>query len=135
PTGSGTITAAFSRVEAHNNPASAGIYINSTSASGGSITALATDCVSVGNGFGYAVATRGLSTILTVAHSAAYGNLNGLYADGANGILRIAGSTVTDNPLTGWKIFNNATIETLGDNTIRGNGGNVGGSLTPVPKQ
>src|SRR5262249_40363613 len=55
PTGSGTITAAFSRVEAHNNPVSAGIYINGTSASGGSITAAVTDCVAVGNGFGYAV--------------------------------------------------------------------------------
>jgi len=131
--GSGTVTAAFSRVEAYNN--SNGIHISGlVGTTGGSITATVTDSVAAGNTFGFDVETGSVPAALTVAHSVSTGNRHGISAGGAAAILRIAGSTVTDNPVAGWEAVSGGTIKSFGDNNFDGNGSNSG-TLSLVVKQ
>jgi len=131
PEGSGVVTAALDRVEAYHQGLD-GIIISGTAATGGSITAVATNSVAAGNVIGFNV-LGGVPTILTVVNSVSANNGIGLHASGLS-TLRLAGSTLIDNPTHGWQIDNGALIETFGDNNIRGNGANTG-PLTPISKQ
>ena len=133
--GSGTVTAALSRVETYNS-AAGGIVVFGASALSGSLSATVTDSVASGGTYGFYSRSDDvlpIPTILAAVRSVSAYNTNGLYAQGSAATIRLAESTVMDNPGAGWQILS-ATIESFGDNNVRGNGANTG-SLTTIPKQ
>jgi Right handed beta helix region len=134
PTGSGTVTAVFNRVEVIHN-GNVGIYVDGE-ASTGTINATASDSVAARNATGFAVfsATGHAQTTLSLFHSVAADNFNGIIAQTTNAGLRIAQSMVTGNSTAGWQVLSGGVIATYQDSYINGNGANVG-SLTPINKQ
>jgi hypothetical protein len=135
PTGSGLVTAAFSRVKADNNSAQAIIFDGSAS-SGGSITAAVSECAFSDNGFGVTVSSSSGHTVakVTLFHSVVANNLlDGIAAVGINATVTLAQSAVTGNG-DGWNIVSGGVIQTYQDNYFNDNGANSG-SLTNVSKQ
>jgi hypothetical protein len=55
-------------------------------------------------------------------------------ANGPNSVVILTNSTLGGN-LTGVRVIGGATVYSSVDNTIKGNGANVSGSMTPSPKQ
>jgi Right handed beta helix region len=134
PTGSGTVTAVFNRVDTNNN-SYAGIAVDGTTSTG-TLGITVSDGIASGNEIGFLVysGTGSALTTLTVVRSVAANNAAGLYASGSGAILRAAQTTVTGNFSHGWGIVSGGIIGSYGDNYIDGNGGNTG-SLTTIAKQ
>lgn len=133
PTGSGTVTALFSRVEVNNN-SDLGILMDGTQSTG---TVLGTvfDSVAANNSnddFVAYTSSGHAPTTLTLFHSLALGSLGALDAAGPGATIRIANSMVT-GAAAGW-VIPGGVIQTYGDNYIDGNGANTG-SLTLIGKQ
>lgn len=121
PSGSGTVTAIFNRVEVDNS--GYGILVQGTSSTG-TISATATDSVAAGNnpGPGFYAASAGAPTSLMVLHSVAANNVTGVEAQGAGATLRLSQSAVTGN-VSGWTAPS-AVLLSYGDNQIDGNASN-----------
>jgi hypothetical protein len=134
PTGSGTVTAVFNRIEINNNAAS-GITLTGQFSSGGTINATMSESVASRNGYG--VSINSISgepeTTLTLFHSVVANNGNGIASNGANATLTVAQSMVTGNTSAGWNITG-SVAQSYGDNYFNGNGANTG-SLTLISKQ
>jgi hypothetical protein len=134
PTGENiTVTAAFNRIETHNNGGS-GIALNGQSSTG-SIKATVVDSVASNNGnTGFFVLSAAMqsSTSLMMVRSLAAHNGVGVYALQPNTTIRIAQSTVTDNA-DGWVAGSGGTLLSYGDNYIDGNAGSQG-APTGTPK-
>jgi hypothetical protein len=134
----GTVTAVFNRVEINNN-ASAGLFVDSRFATGGSVDVTVSESVAAKNGtYGFAAATQlpAVPTTLTLVRSVAANNATGIYALAATSgaTLRIADSAVIANTTHGWWVDTGGVIASYGDNSISGNGANIG-SLTPLSTQ
>lgn len=121
PSGSGTVTATFNRVEVDDS--GYGILVQGTSSTG-TISATATDGVAAGNnpGPGFYAASAGAPTSLMVFRSVAANNVTGVEAQGAGATLRLSQSVVTGN-VSGWTAPN-AAVLSYGDNRIDGNASN-----------
>ena len=134
PTGSGTVTAVFNRVEVTHN-GNIGILVDGE-VSTGTINATASDSVAARNNGGFYVlsAAGQAQTTFSLFHSVAADNLNGIVAQTTNAGLRIAQSMVTGNSGAGWLALSGGVIATYQDSYINGNGPNVG-SLTPLVRQ
>jgi hypothetical protein len=120
PSGSGTVTALFNRVEVVNNGNNA-ITVGGTNSTG-TIEATASDSVAAGNaGVGFTAFTSAghASTTFMLFHSVAANNDGGLFAQGG-AILRTARSMVTGNSL-GWTADTGGSVQSYGDNYIDGN--------------
>jgi hypothetical protein len=130
PSGSGDVTAMFTRVELINNATHA-IRVNGVSSTGRSMPAW--ECRRRQRRRGrFAVATAGRApTTLMVFHSVAANNNVGVTAQGTGATLNLAQSMVAGNT-HGWSVTNNGVLQSYGDNYIDGNGSNTE-SLTPVP--
>jgi hypothetical protein len=137
PTGAGTDTAVFNRVEVYNNAPVEGFSILGVNSSGGSITATVSESTISGNTNGIHVkSTSGQAVAkVTVFHSVvANSQFNGFIVDGTNATVTLAQSAVMGNAGTGWDILNSGVIQTYLDNYFNGNGTNTG-SLTTIGKQ
>jgi hypothetical protein len=71
------------------------------------------------------------SALLTVENSLVANNVTGL-SSAVNAIVRVLATTITGN---GTGVFNGATVESFGNNAIRGNTTNTNGGLTAVTLQ
>jgi hypothetical protein len=131
PTGSGTFTAVFNRVEANTNAIS-GIVVDGTTSTG-TINATAAESVAADNiqGAGFAASSSAghALTTLTVFHSVSANNVYGITANGTGATLRAAQSTSTGNTYGYYGV-----LTSYGDNYIDGNGGDQG-QIVPVNKQ
>jgi hypothetical protein len=93
------------------------------------------DSVSTGNGYGYVAANFGGTGTarLTVTRSTASNNLEGILAQQGGGAITV---TVSNSSVSGNTYgFDNSpasVFESLGNNTLRGNGTNASGTITPV---
>jgi hypothetical protein len=135
PTGTGTVTAVFNRVEVNNNSSGAGIEITGQFSTGGSITATVSESVASGNNTGLQVSSTSGEPVtnVTVFHSVLANNQSGIATNGANATVSLAQSVVTGNTGNGWNI-SSGVIQTYQDNYFNDNGTNVG-SLTNIGKQ
>jgi hypothetical protein len=106
PQGAGSTQGTLDHVSAKKN--SDGITVTGFATSGAPIDVTAVDSVATNNVFGFGVGPKGL---LRLSRSAATGNNTGVF------------------------INTGATVETFGDNDIRGNGTDVTGTLTHVATQ
>ncbi len=89
------------------------------------------DSAIVGNGVAIQVDMGGGNrSRLTVEDCLLTHNVTGVQA-GANGLVRLSGSTITNND-TGVSV-GTGVVETRGNNTIRGNGRDVVGTMTAIP--
>jgi len=123
PTGSGTVTAVFNRVQANNNGGN-GIVLNGLNATG-TVKGTVYDSVAAGNGGGgfVPVTTSGYApTALMVFNSVSANNNSGLGVHGTGATLRVAHSMVTGNT-NGWGVTGGGVLLSAGDNTIEGNAG------------
>lgn len=134
PSGSGGVTAVFNHVETNDN-AVGGIFMDGAG-SIGTITATVSESVAARNAtFGFLAETSSghAPTTLMLVRSVAANNNIGIEAQGNGAALRVAQSTVTGSPASGW-LINGGIIYSYGDNYMDGNGGNTG-TLTSVVKQ
>jgi hypothetical protein len=122
PTGSGTVTAVFNRVEASGNSFD-GIILSGGDSTG-TVGGTATESVAAGNGAGGFVsytASDQAPTTLMLFHSVAANNAgHGLEAFNAGSTIRIAQSMVTGNA-NGWEAMTGGAVQSYGDNYIDGN--------------
>jgi hypothetical protein len=120
PTGSGTVTAVLSRVEADSN--GYGVAVDGSGKSAGtSVNATVADSVAAGNtnyGFYLSSISGGASTQMMVIRSVAANNGIGLYA--VDTTLWIGQSAVTGNA-SGWEVSGTGIIQSYGTNQINGN--------------
>lgn len=123
PSGSGTVTAVFNRVEAHNN--FNGIVVDGEFSTG-TVKATVFESVAARNasvGF-FAFTTLGHApTTLMVFHSVAANNDSGLFANGPNATVRAFQTMVTGN-IAGWQVINSGAVQSFGNNAIEGNTNN-----------
>jgi parallel beta helix pectate lyase-like protein len=109
------------RIEANT---SHGLFVNNARAS-------IANSVASGNTF---VGLLGSSSAeLSIESCLVANNNTGISASGTAGetTVRVSNSTVTDNPLAGISV-SAATLESRSNNTVRGNGTNVSGTITPI---
>jgi hypothetical protein len=128
PSGSGTVTADFNRVDVKNNN-NLGIEINAVSSSGGSITANVSESNISGNGSGIGVTSSIGQAVakVTLFHSVvANSPQTGIAPSGTRATVIVAQSVVTGNVDSGWNISLGGALQTYQDNYITGNGPNVG---------
>jgi len=135
PTGSGTVKAVFSRVEAYNS-GSSGIAVTGEATTGGTLNATVADSVAANNSNGFfALSNAGQATTsLMVIRSVAANNGIGLrVANTPNATLRVGQSTITGNTAT-WSVSGTGVLQSYGDNNIDGNvdGGPI---LTVIAKK
>ncbi|MEA2989846.1 MAG: hypothetical protein QOG83_2557 [Alphaproteobacteria bacterium] len=135
PSGSGTVTAVFNRVEMNNNGAD-GIFVFGGLNTGAINVTVADSVAARNNSAGFAVLSNTLQapTTLSLFHSVSANNGVGIQADGAGAKLRVAQSMVTGNATNGWIASGGGLLQSYGDNYIDGNGSNTG-VLTGVTKQ
>jgi hypothetical protein len=135
PTGSGTVTAIFNRVEVSNNSGE-GFYLWGANSTGTIKATVAESVVAHNANAGFFVDTGSgfAATTLTVFHSVSANNVDGIAATGTGATLRLAQTEVTGNSTAGWITNAGGVIASYGDNYIDGNGANTG-SLTPIGKQ
>jgi len=123
PTGSGTVTAVFNRVQTNNNAVHGIVFDGSVST--GTVKGSMYDSVVAGNANGagfFANTTTGKApTTLMVFNSVAANNDIGLFAQVTGATLRVAHSMVTGNA-SGWLALAGGIVQSAGDNTIEGNG-------------
>ena len=122
PSGSDTVSAVFSRVEAYNN-AGSGILVQSSSNSSGTTNATVVDSVAGNNGTGFAVGSPfPLQPVarLLLDRSVAANNGTGVFSNGANAFALISQSTLSGNA-SGWLTTVANTIRSYGTNNIDGN--------------
>jgi hypothetical protein len=100
PSGSGTVTAVFNRVQAINN--FDGIFVDGVESTG-RVNSTVYESVASGSGTGFTVASDPgkAPTTLMVFHSVATNNDTGLDSQGVTATLRVAHSVVTGNT-NGW---------------------------------
>jgi hypothetical protein len=128
PSGSGTVTVDFNRVEVKNNN-NLGIEINAGLSSGGSITANVSESNISGNGSGIGVTSFMGEAVakVTLFHSVvANSPQTGIASSGTTATVTVAQSVVTGNVFAGWDISLGGALQTYQDNYITGNGANVG---------
>jgi hypothetical protein len=116
--GAGAVTAVFNHVETDNN----GIGISLETGTGGTVTAIASDCVSTGNSTDGFIATSGaggVSVNLMLVGSVAANNGTGIEAFGIGAVIRVGLTTVTGNG-NGW-MNTVGVLQSYGDNKINGN--------------
>ena len=128
PSGSGAVSAVFTRVEARNNGQNGiGVYGNFST---GSVKATIADSSAVNNGdtgfLSYSVAGKAVTGVMVV-RSVSDHNVTGLFATSANAVLWVGQSSVTNNT-SGWGTVGTAVLLSYGDNTIDGN---LGGQAAP----
>jgi hypothetical protein len=129
PSGAGSVTAIFNRVEANNN-GTHGTLVNGNSSSG-TINATVSESVAAKNGnVGYFAFTSvgHAPTTLMLFHSVSANNGTGLETNGSGATIRAAQSMVTGNT-TGWLATNSGVVLSYVDNYIDGN---VGGETAPT---
>jgi hypothetical protein len=114
PSGSGTVTAVFNRVEADSN--GDGILVDSTNYLGTAFDSVAAD----NSGAGLKANSNGTGFSVMMFHSVATNNGTGLIAQGNAAELRVGQSTVTGNA-SGWTAILSADVLSYGDNYIDGN--------------
>jgi hypothetical protein len=138
PTGSGTVTAVFTRVEADDNHF--GIVVSGFNSAGGKINATAVDSVVAGNsntGFHVNTQSGGATTNLMIFRSVAANNFIGVTADaaGATGAtVWFAQSMVTGNG-TGFNTAPGGVFNSYGDNYLSAFNGTNSGILHPFSKE
>jgi hypothetical protein len=133
--GSGNIKASVDRTGLYGNDA-AGLDVEGSFGTG-AIDVAVTDSVAANNdtvGFFVESATSHSVTHLSLTHTLAEADRNGVEAFGTNATLWIARSTVTGNTLHGFNAGSGGVINSFGDNYFAVNGAN-GGSLTNVSAQ
>ena len=119
PTGSGAVRATIDGVRAFNNAAN-GVAADATATSG-SIAVVATDSAATQNaGAGFAAASSGVKSAVTITDSAAVGNTIGITASGSGAVARFADDTVTRNT-TGISQATSGVALSYGTNSINGN--------------
>ena len=128
PSGSGAVSAVFSRVEARNNGQNGiGVYGNFST---GTVKATIADSAAVNNGdtgfLSYSVAGKAATGVMVV-RSVSDHNVTGLFATSGNAILWVGQSSVTNNA-SGWGTVGTAVLLSYGDNTMDGN---LGGQSAP----
>jgi hypothetical protein len=122
PSGSGTVTATFNRVETDFNFDGIGV---SSQLSSGAVNATAVDSVAAGNSnIGFYAYSSGAAANLMLVRSVAANNFTGIEADNTGATLRVGQSALTGNT-NGW-LDNNAggVVESYGTNQITGNASN-----------
>jgi hypothetical protein len=128
PTGSGSVKAAFNRVEIYDG-SNIGLSVDGTSSTG-TINAAMTDSVA-GNNVGagiFVLSSAGHApTRLMLVRSVSLNNGNGIVVAGTNAIARLAQSAISGNT-TGWFATGGGFLQSYGDNYIDGN---VGGETAP----
>jgi hypothetical protein len=123
PSGSGTVTAVFNRVETNNNTG-IGITLDGEF-SVGTVKATVSDSVAGGNSAGFVAFSfpgHALPTLM-LFHSLAANNNVGIQASGTGVTIRAAQSMLTGNA-NGWEAFSGGVVQSYADNYIDGNGGN-----------
>jgi hypothetical protein len=103
----------------------------------GALTVAATDSVAANNLVGFQVFAAPTQSItnLSLTHSTAVGNSYGVVANGTNGMIWLAQSTVTGNTTAGYDANNGGVIMSYGDNYLSAANGPPIGSLTSATKQ
>jgi hypothetical protein len=118
PTGSGSVTTVFSRVEIYNNGGT-GLFVFGGSSTG-TINGTVVNSVSAGNGgTGVTVSSSSAATKVMVIRSAVVNNQIGFSTFGANSQLRIGATAVTGNATSTNPVA--GLLRSYGDNTIDGN--------------
>jgi hypothetical protein len=82
----------------------------------------------------YGAETVWVGTEATFHRCEIFSNSVGLIAESSS-VLRVAESTLTRNGTGLWNFSSGATVESFGNNVIRGNSGNVSGTITTVALQ
>jgi hypothetical protein len=117
PTGSGTVTATISRVDADYN----GYGIFAQSGPGGTLNvSVADSVVANSSSIGIFAATSSVLNAIMVRNSTISNNQIGIEAQGNQSIIRVGRSTITANS-TGWQSVTSGTVDTYGDNNIDNN--------------
>jgi hypothetical protein len=119
-----TVTSVLDRVRSIGNTLSGGFF-------GGGTKTTIRDSVFSGNGnAGVQISQQaGGTTVANLISSEFSHNSFGVFAGSTGGTTRIADVTITDNSSAGTS-FSGGTIETFGNNNIRGNGGGAAGNGT-----
>jgi hypothetical protein len=136
PTGAGTVTAMFNRVELSSN-GSDGLLFDGQSSTG-TLNAAVFESVAThhtNTGFYAFTAIGKAPTTLSVFQSVSANNDTGLEATGPGATLIAAHSMISGNADASWGIASSGVIASYGDNYFAGNGPNNTGLLTMVSKQ
>jgi hypothetical protein len=133
PTGSGTVSALFERVQAIGNSLQ-GVLVDGEFSTG-TLQATATNSDASGNAIGFFVfsLTGQAVTTFTIVNSTAVNNQGGLESSGPNATMFVAGTTVSGNAVRGFAVFPPAVMKTFGNNNITDTT-NIG-TLTLVTQQ
>ena len=132
PQGSASATASIGHVELHNNGGD-GLFVQG-SGSSAAITAVVADSAATRNVSGFLAQDNGSgSTLLTVVRSVAANNTHGIFASGANAVIRVSQTTVMGNA-DGWLTETNGVIFTYGNNVVDGNAANEGAMSAALQK-
>jgi hypothetical protein len=122
-TGSGSVTGAFDRVIV-NNMSGDGFFVNGTLSSGTIAMTINQSVIEFCDDAVFATSIAPASTTVMVQGSTLVNNRGaGLRSDGVPTIVRVSGSTLTGNAET-VPVQNGGTIESFGNNVMRGNNGN-----------
>jgi hypothetical protein len=119
--GSGTVAAAFERVEAANNHN--GMVIQGSSVSAPMLNATIADSVVANNangGIASVTATGSAPVTVMVLRSVVANNTFGMAAQNANDTILVGQTAVTGNA-NGWGTLTGGTLQSYGDNKIDGN--------------
>jgi hypothetical protein len=117
PTGSGTVTAVISQVDADYN----GYGIFAQSGPGGTLNvSVADSVVANSSSIGIFAATSVVLNAIMVRNSTISSNQIGIEAQGSQSIIRVGRSTITANG-TGWQSVTSGTVDSYGDNNIDNN--------------
>ncbi len=128
---SGGITASFVRTQFSGNDV--GLTVAGNSGSGAAVSASVTDSVAANNGqIGF---QSSATANLFLTKNQIVGNATGIEPQGNNlSVVWLAQSTVAGNATAAFRIFDNAVLNSYGNNYFANNGSNTG-SLTPVGTQ
>ena len=112
-----------------------GVYVNG-GVGGTTTTAAISDAIVTNNNHGvYAAAPNATAVArMSVTRSTISNNPYGVFADFSNGttVITLSDSMVTGNTTAGLRQVGSATLESLGNNTVRQNGADTSGTITTV---
>ena len=122
PTGSATTVGIFDHLEIDNNGGQ-GLEVNGKFATGGTAKVTISDSVIVNGAIGIDSLADPGATAVMVQSSTIANNTIGLEVNGTSGTLRVSRSTITGNTI-GFEAAGGGTLESFGDNALRGNTAN-----------
>lgn len=130
PASTGTLTMAVKRVVVTSN--FNGFNLFAPVSSGGFNVTILDSVASNNGGHGLALGSNGPTATAIMTNSAVINNVVGVYADGVNGTLLLAGDTISGNTGGAFQTPASSVIESFGNNYIIGNPGGDGGTIPSV---